>query len=156
MWFLLPLAFVLSACFGKGSDDSGAGAVSTATCDGTETRFECAQTIFQAKCISCHSNDHSAFGTYEEIDFAINAGPVSGERYVVAGSPATSLIYKKLKGSGIAGANMPQDSTLSTEDLADIYDWIANMPSSAPVISAGTDKTFKSLAGWNFSGERQS
>ena len=88
----------------------GAGTVS-----GTPAFMEANQVI-QTNCGSCH-----AYGSMNEAQL-VAAG------LVVAGSPTSSPLYYRIRGSSGGGnKNMPPSSTLSSSDLNLILVWISGI-----------------------------
>jgi mono/diheme cytochrome c family protein len=84
------------------------------------TGFSTARFIMAQNCSSCHS-----YHTMSEADL-INAGLVKSGS---GGDPTQSKIYYRLKGTAGAGPHdMPQNGGLSSSDIADISDWLKNVP----------------------------
>lgn len=82
--------------------------------------FRSVQLIIKTNCASCH-----AYGNYSEKDWVSN-------QLVVAGDPAASLLFQRLRGSGVAGAqNMPQGGQLSNADISTIKTWIAELSTTS-------------------------
>jgi len=85
----------------------------------SNTNFGRAFLVFSSRCVSCHAN----FASWTaEQDWVTNG-------FVTAGSLANSKAYYRLYGSnmGIAAENMPLGSALTSQELADIRNWIVGM-----------------------------
>ncbi|MFZ4404160.1 MAG: hypothetical protein ACOYOK_08675 [Pseudobdellovibrionaceae bacterium] len=79
-----------------------------------------ATAIFQNKCSQCHS-----YGS-QTTDQLVSAG------LIVKGDPTSSLIYQRIRGSNVGGAeNMPPSGTstgdVTTEELDIIKTWIEGL-----------------------------
>ena len=88
-------------------------------------QFKQVAVILKNRCVRCHRG----FSRLEEHDW-VNAG------YVVAGDPAASNLFSRLKGANVAGPeNMPvDDNALSASETETIRFWIAE------VVTAGADE----------------
>ena len=85
--------------------------------DPASVRFGAVRAIIKSRCVSCHGD----FPGYTQ-DQWIQYG------YVVAGSPDTSLLYGKLRGSGAPGdQDMPPDGPLLSTDVQAFNDWITGL-----------------------------
>lgn len=83
------------------------------------TSSNSARAILQNNCVVCH--EHAWMGTASEQEF------ISLYQVIVAGNPASSLIYTKLKGAGYGG-NMPSNGgQLSSEQISTIRSWIVEL-----------------------------
>ena len=84
------------------------------------------QPIFDESCISCHPSsgnlDLTSENSYNQL-VNVDASGYSGKR-VVPGDADSSILYKKVDGSGAYGTNMPIGSSLSADDIATIKQWI--------------------------------
>ena len=84
------------------------------------------QPIYDQNCISCHPSsgnlDLTAGNSYAET-VNVNASGYSG-KLVVPGNPESSILYKKIDGSGAYGSNMPLGGSLSQSQIAIIKQWI--------------------------------
>jgi hypothetical protein len=83
------------------------------------TGFGTARFIMSQNCSSCHN-----YHTMSEQELIFAGVVVSG------GDPTQSPIYNRLKGSegGAGPKNMPPNSSLSPGDIADIEEWLTNVP----------------------------
>lgn len=89
-------------------------------------QFVAAQGVFRQNCISCHAN----FASMKEDEF-ISARTELGQPLVVAGDPAASEIYIRLH-AGSPRPQMPQNGSLSANDVAIIGRWIASLEATSP------------------------
>ena len=84
------------------------------------------QPIYDQNCIICHpasSNpDLTTANSYAET-VNVNASGYSG-KLVVPGDPESSILYKKIDGSGAYGSNMPLGGSLSQTQINIIKQWI--------------------------------
>jgi hypothetical protein len=84
------------------------------------------QPIFDNYCVSCHPNsgnlDLRRGHSYDQL---VNV-PASGYNAlrVKPGDAESSVLYKKVDGSGAYGSNMPLGSSLSASQISLIRDWI--------------------------------
>jgi uncharacterized membrane protein len=77
--------------------------------------FESVRAVLRANCASCHAT----FLGYSEQDWINNA-------FVNPGSPSTSYLYARLRGSETGGdEDMPPSGALSAEELGLIESWIS-------------------------------
>lgn len=83
--------------------------------------------ILRSNCASCHGAD---IASYSEEEFIAKG-------LVVPHNPKASVLYERLKGSGVHGSvpeDMPKDrAPLSSGDLNAIRDWITNIGIESPV-----------------------
>ncbi|WII73698.1 hypothetical protein QJS83_07395 [Bdellovibrio sp. 22V] len=87
-----------------------------------DPKFVAAKNVIDSKCIHCHNGSQAA-------DFKnISAAKAITKGVVVAGNPAGSSLYFRLKGSSGAGTkNMPSDSGISAAEVQAIADWISSI-----------------------------
>ena len=83
---------------------------------GTAT-FTAARLVMMSSCFACHGS----WSSYTEADFL-------SKGLVVFRSLTDSTLFTRIRGnsSGLVG-DMPQNSTLSSEDMITIRTWISNM-----------------------------
>ena len=86
------------------------------TVSGT-ANFLAARTVMLSSCFACHGS----WSAWTEAEFVSNGR-------VVATSLADSILYTRIRGNstGVAG-NMPQNGSLSSEDIVVIKNWILGM-----------------------------
>lgn len=86
-----------------------------------------AKAIFDAKCITCHAPGKTQAAaplvTYANITGPSTRYGYTPGRYVVAGSPAASLIVAKIKGLA-AGGNMGAFGGLTPVEIQTLSDWV--------------------------------
>jgi uncharacterized membrane protein len=95
------------------SDLYGPGGSVTA---GATIAFSGARQVIVNRCASCHSD----FSSYTEAQWQ-NLG------YVVAGDPASSALYQRLRGTGGTNSNMPPNASLDYAEIESIRTWINNL-----------------------------
>jgi len=84
------------------------------------------QPIFNSYCVSCHpSSGNLDLRDGYSYNNLVNK-PASGYNgiLVVPGDAESSILYKKIDGSGAYGSNMPLGNSLSSTQIAIIRDWI--------------------------------
>ncbi|MBL7716369.1 MAG: hypothetical protein JNL01_12960 [Bdellovibrionales bacterium] len=83
-------------------------------------KFRAAREILIGRCVRCHSE----VGTNTEAEFK-----ASSTLSVAAGDPASSTLYRRIKGAGVGGnENMPPAEVLTSSELQQIRDWILTVP----------------------------
>lgn len=134
------LAVVLAATVACDDTLFGGGAADTDTGSGW-----CAvQSLFEARCVSCHS---PSGGTQGALDLKTDAhaalvGVASaypGRTLVVAGDPAGSFLLAKLEGTQAAteGGAMPLGGALSASTIEVVRQWIADGATSECTVDTG-------------------
>lgn len=73
--------------------------------------------VINNHCISCHSATMALYSNDEWKD--------SG--YLTPGSPTSSIIYCRIKGSGCGAEDMPESGAISVEELNSIRTFIENI-----------------------------
>ncbi len=83
------------------------------------TSFGQAMQVVSTRCFQCHS----FFATYTTEALWKESG------FVVAGSLPGSKLYYRLTGAnlGIGSENMPQNGSLTSNEIATLRSWISNM-----------------------------
>jgi len=120
--FIIPAIVLLQACY----KDIGPIEPDSVMPEGEISFSQHVQPIFDAQCVSCHPSsgnlDLRPGYSYDEL---VNV-PASGYNgiLVVPGDAESSILYKKVDGSGAYGANMPLGGSLSSTQIAIIRDWI--------------------------------
>ena len=84
--------------------------------------------IFTQHCWTCHPTmgglDLGATEAYNNLVNVVSVGHAPAVR-IVPGDPAASVLWHKVSGSPNYGLNMPPNgTTLSAEELQQIFDWI--------------------------------
>lgn len=84
---------------------------------GDDVKFsDGAQGIFQNRCSQCHG-----YGSYDNARFI-------SEGLVVAGNPAGSPLFSRLRGSAVGGLeNMPPTGDITSDEVALIRTWIEGL-----------------------------
>lgn len=88
--------------------------------------FNTFYSIVETRCIQCHNNKLNAPGNFEILS---TEEKWKSSPYLQVGSPSNSMVFARIKGSGVSGANsnMPIGSTVSASDLAKIKKYIEGL-----------------------------
>ena len=120
--FVFLLMFLLISCY----KDVGPVEPEGTMPEGEISYSRDVQPIFNSACVSCHpSSGNLDLRDGYSYNNLVNK-PASGYNgiLVVPGDAESSILYKKIDGSGAYGSNMPLGGSLSSTQIAIIRNWI--------------------------------
>ncbi len=80
------------------------------------------QSLFNKNCVGCHKTGSTAPDLSTGNSYAALTTVTNGEKFVIAGNAAGSILYQCMSGTG--GPIMPPNGALSASKLALVEKWI--------------------------------
>jgi mono/diheme cytochrome c family protein len=146
MWYMRAFHFVfaielvamlaLSSCRFQSEDSFSQDRLRyTPSGDTSSASLAAVRTIFRAQCTSCHA----AFASYSDEQWVATG-------YIVAGSPSTSTLYMRLRGSKAGGPeNMPPTGGLTSNELTAVSRWIESVKNASDQLTGADARRVAAL-----------